>query len=359
VGLLIVGRGEPERGGIPTFLSWLSSTAAAHRSAVTFLNLSPGVDTPGGRWRFTNLRRSVRDAAAVARHTSRHDIVHIHTAMAPASTAVRAALLCGAARVRGGRVLLHVHGGRLPLWATTRGRRGLLRLSLSTAHQVATVSQETFATVGALVGQPRVTLISNGVDTQAFHPAVAAASRTPPVILYVGHLSPRKGVGDLLEAARALSASGVDHELMIIGGAPDEGAAHAVTIDAARHPTVRYRGPLAPADMPAAYRDADVLCLPSWWEAMPLSVLEGMASGLPVVATDVGDVRTAVEDGHNGLLVRPRAPEELTAALAALLKDPELRRRMGANGRRAAEEHWSDHETWGQIQDAYRQLERR
>jgi glycosyltransferase involved in cell wall biosynthesis len=358
VGLLIVGRGEPERGGIPTFLSWLSSTAAASRSDVEFLNLSPGVDTPGGRWRLTNLFRSFRDAVAVGRHTSRRDIVHIHTAMAPGSTAVRAALLCGAARARGGRVLLHVHGGRLPLWATSRGRRVLLRLSLLLADEVATVSQATFAAAAALIGDGRVTLISNGVDTLAFHPADRTRSSTP-VILYVGHLSPRKGVGDLLEAAGRLLESGLEHELVIIGGAPDEGAAHAVAIDVARHPTVRYRGPLAPADMPTAYREADVLCLPSWWEAMPLSVLEGMASGLPVVATDVGDVRTAVEHGRSGLLVRPREPDELAAALASLLKDPALRQRMGANARSAVEEHWADHETWKQIQTTYRQLERR
>jgi glycosyltransferase involved in cell wall biosynthesis len=358
VGLLIVGRGEPERGGIPTFLSWLSSTAATDRTGVEFLNLSPGVDTPGGRWRLTNLRRSLHDAVEVGRHTCRRDIVHIHTAMAPGSTAVRAALLCGAARARGGRVLLHIHGGRLPLWARSRGRRALLRLSLSPAHEIATVSQATFASVAALVREGRVTLINNGVDTVRFHPAEKARSTTP-VILYVGHLSPRKGVGDLLEAAGKLVESGLEHELVIIGGAPDEGAAHAVAIDVARYPTVRYRGPLAPADMPAAYRDADVLCLPSWWEAMPLSVLEGMASGLPVVATDVGDVRTAVEHGRTGLLVRPREPDALAGALASLLRDPALRRRMGEDARCAAEERWADRTTWAQIQATYRQLERR
>ena len=356
--LLIVGRGEPERGGIPTFLNWLSATAAAHQRPVTFLNLSPGVDTPGGRWRLTNLRRSLRDAVGVARLTSRRDIVHIHTAMAPGSTAVRAALLCGAARTRGGLVLLHVHGGRLPLWATSRGRRALLRLSLSLAHEVATVSQDTFASVASLIGDARVTLISNGVDTLTFHPADTARTTTP-VILYVGHLSPRKGVRDLLEAADKLAEWGIEHELVIIGGSPDEGAAHAVTIDAAQHATVRYRGPLAPADMPTAYRDADVLCLPSWWEAMPLTVLEGMASGLPVVATDVGDVGTAIEHGVSGLLVQPRAPDELAAALASLLQDPALRRRMGANARRAAEDRWADHQTWAQIQATYRRLEHR
>src|SRR5688572_33109339 len=85
--------------------------------------------------------------------------------------------------------------------------------------------------------------------------------------------------------------------------------------------------------MPAAYADADVFCLPSWWEAMPLSVLEAMAAGLPVVATDVGDVGRAVADGVTGYVVPRQDPEKLAAALEPLLTDPQLRRRMGASGR--------------------------
>ena len=82
------------------------------------------------------------------------------------------------------------------------------------------------------------------------------------------------------------------------------------------------------------YRDSDVFCLPSWWEAMPLSLLEAMASGLPVVASDVGDVARVVgDDGATGIVVRPHSAEQLTSALEQLLADPEEARRMGAAAR--------------------------
>lgn len=356
--LLVVGRGAPERGGIPTFLNWLVTTATANGATVDFVNLSPGTDTPGGRWRLTNLTRSFRDVASVARRTSTGDIVHVHSAMAPASTMIRAAVLCAAARARGGRVLLHVHGGRLPLWVTTRVRTVLLRVCTSTAHHVAAVSGDTYRTVADVTGSSRTTLIRNGVDTVTFHPGGAHEVRAAPVILYVGHLSPRKGVGDLLDATARLSETGVEHTLMIVGGAPDEGASHAVNVDPRQFPTVQLRGPQPTEAMPDLYREADVLCLPSWWEAMPLSVLEGMATGLPVVATDVGDIHTAVVAGRHGFLVPPRAPDQLASALSTLLHDEELRTKMGRAARETAELDWSAEATWKQIVTTYQRLER-
>ena len=100
-------------------------------------------------------------------------------------------------------------------------------------------------------------------------------------------------------------------------------------------------GTRPPEEMPAVYAAADVFCLPSWWEAMPLSVLEAMAAGLPVVATDVGDVgRDRVDDGETGFVVPPRRPEQLAACAAqTLLEDPALRRGGWGTPARARAEH--------------------
>jgi glycosyltransferase involved in cell wall biosynthesis len=92
--------------------------------------------------------------------------------------------------------------------------------------------------------------------------------------------------------------------------------------------------------MPAAYADADVFCLPSWWEAMPLSVLEAMSAGLPVVASDVGDVSRLVTH-ECGTVVPAKDPHRLADALRGLLVDAELRRGQGAASRKRAVEAFS------------------
>jgi glycosyltransferase involved in cell wall biosynthesis len=92
--------------------------------------------------------------------------------------------------------------------------------------------------------------------------------------------------------------------------------------------------------MPDIYRAADIFCLPSWWEAAPLSLLEAMATGLAVVASRVGDIPKIVEDGVSGLLVPPRDPSSLTEALKELCLDPERRTAMGLQARRTVVERF-------------------
>jgi glycosyltransferase involved in cell wall biosynthesis len=108
--------------------------------------------------------------------------------------------------------------------------------------------------------------------------------------------------------------------------------------------------------MPAEFAAADVFCLPSWWEAMPLSVLEAMAAGLPVVATDVGDVARAVLDGVTGHVVPPRDPEALAAALEPLLTDAGARRRMGGAGRARVVERFSGEVTAARVSQLYAEV---
>jgi glycosyltransferase involved in cell wall biosynthesis len=174
-------------------------------------------------------------------------------------------------------------------------------------------------------------------------------------VLYVGLLSPRKGVLDLIEASRMLQAQGVRHELRLLGGTPDEGPAAAVPVHEAAAGAAELLGTRSPEDMPRAYAEADVFCLPSWWEAMPLSVLEAMAAGLPVVATDVGDVSRLVTPAC-GRVVPAQSPELLADALRPLLEDESLRRRMGRSARRRARSTFSSSATADAIGRLYDEL---
>lgn len=350
--VLLVGKGAPDRGGIPTFLETLRHGPLSFEHDLTFLNVAHSGTPQGGRPTAGNIVRTLRDAVAVWRAARDHDIVHIHSALAPAVTVVRAGLLALAGRLRGCSVVVHAHGGDVEFWLVNRVRRTLMKVAMLPVQRVVAVWAIGERVLRIALGSDRVRLIDNGVSLDDFQ--APTAHDGPPRILYVGLLTARKGVVDLIEASTILHDRGVDHELWLLGGTPDEGPdAEAPVRSAAAGGRARLLGTRPPEEMPEAYAQCDVFCLPSWWEAMPLSILEAMAGGLPVVATDVGDVAREVEDDVTGFVVPVRSPDRLAAALEQLLVDPERRARMGAAGRARCEQAFSSTVTAAAVGDLY------
>ncbi len=355
--VLLVGKGSPERGGIPSFLALLLKSRLTSDYDLRFLNLA-GRSLVGGRLAAGNIARTAVDAIRVWKEARHADVVHIHSALAPGVTLVRAGTLALAGRLAGARTIVHGHGGRIQLWLTTPGRRRVARFALGMVDTLVAVSEGAAAALTEALPAGSVRLVENGVDVARFAmDGEREGSGTAPVrILYVGGLTARKGVLDLLAASDCLEARGLAHEVLLVGGPPDEGAAtgHEVVIAArARGTRVRLAGPKSPEEMPAVYRDADVFCLPSWWEAMPLSVLEAMAVGLPVVTTDVGDVSRLVEHGVNGLIVSPHDPDALVTAFVELLGDSDRRSQLGLAGQETVAARWNAERTIARIADIY------
>ena len=219
--VLLVGKSYPDRGGIPTFLEMLRGGALAERHDVRLLNVAHDGVRQGGKFTTGNIGRTVRDALDVRKHGRRADVVHIHSALAPAVTVVRAGLLALAGRSRGCTVVVHAHGGNIQTWLTTPLRRAIMRLAMAPAHSVVAVWTAGENALREVLPAGKVTLIDNGVPLDRV--PEPGPPNDPPRILYVGLLTPRKGVLDLVEASRILRERGADHELHLLGGAPDEG----------------------------------------------------------------------------------------------------------------------------------------
>jgi glycosyltransferase involved in cell wall biosynthesis len=351
--VLLVGKGYPDRGGIPTFLQMLLTGDLASRYRLTFLNVAHFGTPEGGEVTTGNIVRTLRDAKAVWVKAGDHDIVHVHSALAPTVTMLRAGLLALAARARGCAVVMHAHGGNLEASLQTPLRRLALRLCMLPAQRVVAVWGAGERALAGVLGARKVRLIDNGVDCARYPDP--EPPHHPPRVLYVGLLTPRKGALDLIEASRLLAAEGVEHELRLLGGTPDEGPAAAEPVLAAAQDHALLLGTRAPEDMPQEYAAADVFCLPSWWEAMPLSVLEAMAAGLPVVATDVGDVSRLVTPAC-GHVVPVQSPRLVADALRPLLEDVESRRRMGEAARDRARTSFSSDATAAAIGRLYDEL---
>jgi glycosyltransferase involved in cell wall biosynthesis len=354
--VLLVGKGAPDRGGIAAYLRFMEASPLQQRWQLRLLNVAHEGEREGGRLSVANVRRTVSDTRGVWRASAGRDVVHIHSALAPGVTLVRAGLFALAARLRGARVVVHAHGGRVPMWMQGARRRLIARVVLRPADALITVSEGGRVALAGTLGR-RVVRVDNGVDLPAL--GAAPTRRATPRILYVGLLTPRKGVLDLLEASALLHHRGIPHQLRLVGGEPDEGAtAEALvrTAAAAAGGHVEVTGAVEPDAMAAVYRDADVFCLPSWWEAMPLAVLEAMAAGLPVVASSVGDVPRIIESGASGVLVPPNDVRALADALAPLLGDAGARQRMGAAARERVRVGFSSARTVAAIDDIYSSL---
>jgi glycosyltransferase involved in cell wall biosynthesis len=330
--VLLVGKAPPEAGGIPAFLSAVLESRLVDVHDLALCNLADAATPEGGRLSAANLRRMWRDLRRVWLAARGRDVVHIHTALAPTMTCLRAGALALVARLRTRRVIVHVHGGLVATWMVGRVRRVAARLALAPATRVVTVCVAGQRALAELVGPARVELIDNGVDLPPVPPRAPGGEGVPRVV-FAGLLSERKGLLELFEASRRLRAAGVEHELVIAGGNHEEGPAEEARIRGAGADVATFTGQLDREGVLELLASADVLCLPSWVEAMPLVLLEAMATGVAVVASDVGDISRVVIDGQTGLLVPPRDTDRLGDALRAVVEDHDARASLASAGR--------------------------
>jgi len=183
------------------------------------------------------------------------------------------------------------------------------------------------------VPEGRIAVIRNGVNTEAFTPA-ATPPDGPPVILCLARMDPVKDHATLLAAFDRLAPEHPEAQLWLVGDGPIR---EEVVLRIESSP-FRERIRLFPgdADVRRYYARAAVLVLSSRHEGLPNVVLEAMASGLAVAATDVGGLSEVVRDGITGRLVPPGRPDALARAVGELLGDAALRRRMGQAARELA-----------------------
>ncbi|MDE3059505.1 MAG: glycosyltransferase family 4 protein [Pseudomonadota bacterium] len=188
-----------------------------------------------------------------------------------------------------------------------------------------------------MVRQDRAVLIRGaGVDLARFHPTPEPEGT--PVVTLVARMLWDKGVGEFVEAARMLKASGVQARFLLVGDPDEENPAsirRSQLLDWQEEGTIEWLG--RRDDIPAILAMSHIACLPSYREGLPKSLLEALAAGRPVVATDVPGCREAVTDGDNGLVVPARDPVALATALKTLIEDKAIRQRFGARGRSRAE----------------------
>lgn len=276
-----------------------------------------------------------------ARH--RFDVVHCHAAYPQAYVAATLRRLTGIPYV------VRPHGADvLPGEKIRISQRLEARMSRALTRADTVIAQgEALRDVilGVGVAADRIVTINNGVDIAAF--ATAEAFPHPrPYILGLGSLVRHKGFDLLVDAYRRLRDPAVD---LLIAGDGSESPGLAAQIERlGLHDRVRLLGPVVGDRKVSLYRSAEFFVCPSRREPFANVILEALASGLPVVATDVGGNRELVQPEVNGLLCEPESPTVIAAAMQRLLNEPAVIARLRAGAPRSIAGH-----DWSQVAARY------
>lgn len=272
--------------------------------------------------------------------------------------------------------VLYVNGGDLlrekKKSASLVRRLGARRMFTSAAAIVATsrwvaeLSAEVMDVVGVR-NPPPVHAFDLGTDPVFFHPRADAGTLrsrwmagSAPVLLTVARLVRHKGQDVGIQALAKLTSEFPDARYVIVGEGPDESRLRSLAATLGVGDRVTFAGVLSDGELPEAYSTATIYLGPSRVEreidaeGFGISFIEAAACGIPSVAGDSGGVSSAVRDGETGILVPPTDSDAVAKALATLLRDEALRRRMGSAGRAAVEQHYN----WERVGRDTRELAR-
>ncbi|WLI90241.1 glycosyltransferase [Massilia sp. R2A-15] len=347
--VLMIGTAPGGRGGIASVVGVLRAGGLFERAAVRYVvSHRAGAHHVGARAALSAFLSTV--AACLRR---RPEVVHVHSATR--ASFARKSLLLLLARAAGCRTIFHLHGAQFGRFAATGAwapMRWWIRRTLERSTAVIALSDRWAAFVRGYAPAARVVVVPNAVAL----PASADRSREERGrILFLGRADAGKGVFDLL-AAVALLAPALPHIRLVIGGAGQLALLRRRAEELGIGARVILPGWLDARAREREMARAQVFCLPSHAEGLPMAMLEAMAAGKAIVASAVGGVPDAIADGANGVLVAPRDPAALAAALGKLLASRALRECMGDAASATVRERFSAEGAVGALSALYREL---
>jgi glycosyltransferase involved in cell wall biosynthesis len=292
--------------------------------------------------------------------TVRPRVVHVKTSSGV--NFYQNALFVLIARLLGRKVVLQLHSGGFPHFFDSAGWLGrrLIRIGLGLPHMLIALSEGWAQYFRQRAASAVITVVGNAVSTSDYRDAVAdraglgiPADRT--ALLFVStrtrNLDVDKGLPELIRAI-AIVRRRRPELLLVVAGPVSHAAELEASLGSAGDGWVSL-GVVPPEQKPTVYRSVDLFALPSHYENMPNSLLEAMASGLPVIATPVGAIPEMVADEESGLLVSLRDEHELAERIERLVADPSLRRRLGERAASTAAREYDFAVLEERLRDAY------
>ena len=292
--------------------------------------------------RFIGLAPNMKDA-----------VVHFHTSQN--GSFFRKFFLFCLAKMMGAKTVVHIHGSQFDAFMTSNALfRTLTRFYFDRSDRILVMSSQWLERIRKFTKNPNVTLIYNPVSL----PEAENLRHDGRLnILFMGRLGQRKGIYDLLQCIdrdkdyyRAKSAR------FILAGDGDIERVRRYVTDRDLSDLIEVPGWIASEQKEFYLNTSDILILPSYNEQMPMSILEAMGHGCPIIATRIAGIPDMVEHGVNGFLFDPGDLDAMTEALKTLCAEAGLREKMGKRSRELAEEKFENSKIVDQLTAIYSTL---
>jgi glycosyltransferase involved in cell wall biosynthesis len=340
--VIVVGPSPDLMGGIATVVGQMLRIDYADRYET---ELFPITFAPGDQERpASRVARHVRHVRRLRSHVrdTQAAIIHIHTCSG--FSFYRSAFDLLAMAGTGCKTVLHVHGAAFDeFWGqSSHPARSLIRWVLNRADRVIALSRGWRDRLRMMAPRARVMVVENAVEAP---PAVRTVDASGPRrFVLLAKMDAWKGIDDLLDACALMASDDCPFQVSLAGppgSAGDETTLRQKTAQRGLEQVVQYVGPVQGRAKWALLQSSHVYISASHHEGMPISILEALACGLPVIATSVGAVPEIISHGQEGLFVPPRSPQKLAEAMTAVARNEGLWRSMSQSARALAADRFS------------------
>lgn len=258
------------------------------------------------------------------------EVVHIHGASY--SSFYRKRIFIYLSRFLGAKVVYHIHGGGFEHFYRTGNSPRILQ-TLQKCDLVVVLSEHWRHFFADELALPHVQIVNNIIGAPRLHPAEKSNFK----LLYLGHITKEKGIFDLIDVIdenRALFEGRI--ELHIGGGLYEVDRMVALLKERSLEKIIVFHGWVSGDQKAKLLSDCNAFILPSYYEGMPITILEAMSYGMPVISTCVGGIPEIVTEDVNGILVHPGDKDALRKAILKLAEDKILQQQMGEEAKKAA-----------------------
>ncbi len=324
------------RGGITTLTSDILRSRLKDEYQLTYIE-SQAEDLGKAGKLMLAIRALWKFLALAVRGT---DVVYVH--VGSNASLYRESCFLFLSRMLGRKTICHFHAGDAREYLDQQPRlcKRMVGWVLGLSDLIIGVSAKSSADIRYFVPGANIVVLPNAIDMEWFEDEMVSKTQhdSTPQILFVGAIGKLKGERDLIAALRLLKQKGVEVRASILGyGADGLSSSFA---DAGVADMIDYSGPVPMAERVRFFKKANIFVLPTYAEAMPISVMEAMAAGLAIVTTRVGGIPEIIEDGREGFLVEAGDIETMAEKIALLARDPALCHKLGNQARKRANEQF-------------------